>query len=300
MRADLDVTVALAHALLAEQHPDLASLPLTVAANGWDNVMVRAGDDLVLRLPRRAVAAPLLANELAALPVLAPLLAVAVPDVAVPSPVRTGTPSEALGYPWPWSVLPWVDGVRAAATPVGSRLAWAPTLGRFLAALHRPVADGVPVPHNPFRGVALRDRRPPALDLAGRAGEVWRAAVTAPAYEGPPVWIHGDPHPANLVVAPGGGPGGTDLLAAVVDFGDVTAGDPASDLGTLWLTFDAAGRHACRAAMEAAGVTWDDATWTRARGWALVFAAAMLAHPDEHPALVPIGTHGLAALLDGA
>lgn len=295
MKADLDVTVDLAAALLREQHPDLAHLPLRVAANGWDNVMVRAGDDLVLRLPRRAVAAPLLANEGRALAHLAPLLAAAVPDVAVPLPVRHGSPSERLGYPWPWSVLPWVDGLRAAATPIASRRTWAPMLGRFLAALHQRVADGVVVPRNPFRGVALRDRLPPALDLSGRAGEIWRAAVDASGHVGPPVWIHGDPHPANLVVVPGP----PDRLAAVVDFGDVTAGDPASDLGTLWLTFDAPGRTACRAAMAVAGAAWDDATWVRAQGWALVFAAAMLAHPDEHPTLVPIGEHGLAALLDG-
>lgn len=298
MKAELDVTVTLARALLREQHPDLAHLPLTVAANGWDNVMVRAGDTLVLRLPRRAVAAPLLTNELSALPFLVPVLAAAVPDVAVPLPVRVGAPSETLGYPWPWSVLRWIGGVRAASTPVEARRAWAPTLGRVLAALHRPVADGVPVPHNPFRGIALRDRLPPALDLSGRAGEIWRAALDAPDHAGRPVWIHGDPHPANLVVAPGGGPGRADRLAAVVDFGDVTAGDPASDLGALWLTFDAAGRRACRVAMEAAGAVWDDATWARARGWALTFSAAMLAHPDEHPTLVPIGRHGLAALVD--
>ncbi len=294
MKAEIDITVALAAALLREQHPDLAHLPLRVAANGWDNVMVRAGDELVLRLPRRAVAAPLLTNERGALIHLAPRLAAAVPDVAVPLPVRDGSPSDALGYPWSWSVLRWVDGVRAAATPVKSRRVWASTLGRFLAALHQPVAEGVEIPRNPFRGVALRDRLPPAIDLSGRAGELWRAALHAPDHDGPPVWIHGDPHPANLVVA--GGP--PERLAAVVDFGDVTAGDPASDLGTLWLTFDSAGRAACRAAMAAAGARWDEATWARARGWALIFTAAMLAHPDEHPTLVPIGEHGLAALLD--
>ncbi|WP_425956977.1 aminoglycoside phosphotransferase family protein [Xylanimonas sp. McL0601] len=304
MKAELDVTVDLARALLREQHPDLADLPLRVAANGWDNVMVRAGDDLVLRLPRRAVAAPLIANELAALPLLAPALATAAPGVVVPVPLRSGRPSVALGYPWPWSVTRWVDGVAAAATPVAARRAWAPTLARFLAAVHRPLAAGVTAPGNPFRGVALRDRRPPALDLTGRVAALWQAALDADPYAGPPVWVHGDPHPANLVVVPGEQGDTPDRLAAVVDFGDITAGDPASDLGTIWLTFDAAGRAVFRATLAEAGAGpegrgWDEATWARARGWALVFAAAMLAHPEEHPSLVPIGEHAVAALVDG-
>ncbi len=296
MRADLDITVGLARALLREQHPDLADLPLRIAANGWDNVMVRAGDELALRLPRRAVAAPLVLHERTALTHLAPLLGVAVPTVRLPVPVRSGVPSAGLRYPWHWSVVRWADGAAATSTPVAARTAWAPDLGRFLAALHRPVPGGVSVPVNPYRGVALADRTPPLLDLTGRAGAVWRDALAAPPFTGPPVWLHGDPHPANLVVAPGP----PDRLAAVVDFGDVTAGDPASDLGTLWLTFDAAGRAACRAAMADAGAVWDDATWTRARGWALVFAGVLLAHPGEHPALVPAGEHGLAAVLSDA
>ncbi|GAB2466298.1 phosphotransferase [Xylanimonas ulmi] len=304
MRAELDVTVALARALLREQHPDLAALPLRVAANGWDNVMVRAGERLVLRLPRRAAAAPLVEHERAALPLLAPTLRRAVPDVVVPVPLRAGAPSAALGYPWPWSVAPWADGVAAAATPVPARRAWAPTLGRLLAALHRPPGGGVLAPHNPFRGVPLRQRARPALAETEPGARLWDAALAAAPYDGPPVWLHGDPHPANLVVAPASHHGARDRLAAVVDFGDVTAGDPASDLGSLWLTFDAAGRAACRDALTTAGAGpggagWDEATWTRARGWALVYASAMLAHPDLHPGLAPIGEHAIGELFAG-
>jgi aminoglycoside phosphotransferase (APT) family kinase protein len=296
VRADLDVTAGLARDLLREQHPDLAELPLRVAANGWDNVMVRVGDHLALRLPRREAAAPLVLHERAALAHLTPALTAAAPTMILPVPVRTGAPSAALGYPWHWNVVRWVEGSVAASTPVAARTAWAPQLGRFLAALHRPVPDGVAAPVNPYRGVALADRTPPLLDLTGRAAAVWHDALAAAPYAGPPVWLHGDPHPANLVVAPGP----PDRLAAVVDCGDVTAGDPASDLGTLWLTFDAAGRKACRAAMADAGAIWDDATWDRARGWALIFAGALLAYPEEHPALVPVGEHGLAAAVGEA
>ncbi|MEN5072458.1 aminoglycoside phosphotransferase family protein [Isoptericola cucumis] len=315
MRAEIDVDVRLTRALLAEQHPDLlADLDgdaLRVVANGWDNVMVRLGADLAVRLPRRAPAAPLVEHEQRALPALARRLRAAVPDVVVPAPLRVGRPSPALGYPWAWSVVPWVRGVGAETTPVAARAAWARDLGRVLAAVHVPAPGDAPP--NPVRGIRLQDRadaRDPAalgerLDRLppGRrdaARRLWDRALDAPAHDGPAVWLHGDPHPANLVVAPVP-EGQPDRLAAVVDWGDVTSGDPASDLGALWLCFDAAGRAACRAAIQERahdGRGWDDATWRRATGWALLYATNLVAHPDLHPTLVPIGTHGLAQLLD--
>ncbi|MCA5893926.1 aminoglycoside phosphotransferase family protein [Isoptericola sp. NEAU-Y5] len=306
--AEIDVDVPLARALLAEQHPDLldAGEP-RVVAHGWDNVMLRVGDELALRLPRRAAAAELVLHEQQALPLLAGRLRAAAPDVAVPALVRAGRPSAALGYPWSWTVVPWVDGVGADRTPVAARTAWAGTFGRFLAALHVPAPPDAPA--NRVRGVPLARRaeaRDPAalaarLDLVppGRreaARSVWRSALAAPEFDGPPVWLHGDPHPANLVV-PGGGGG---LRLAVVDWGDVTSGDPAGDLGAAWLCFDAAGLARFRNAVQAHaahGRGWDEATWVRARAWALLYATNMLAHPGEHPRMVPIGEHGLAHLL---
>jgi hypothetical protein len=37
-------------AVLREQHPDLAELPLTLGALSWDNQLWRLGDDLAVRL----------------------------------------------------------------------------------------------------------------------------------------------------------------------------------------------------------------------------------------------------------
>ena len=42
-------------------------------------------------------------------------------------------------------------------------------------------------------------------------------------WQGPPVWLHGDLHPANVVVSDG-------TLSGVIDFGELCAGDPATDL----------------------------------------------------------------------
>ena len=51
--ADVDVSVDLVRALLRDQHPDLADLSLRVVASGWDNVVLRLGDRLAVRVPRR-------------------------------------------------------------------------------------------------------------------------------------------------------------------------------------------------------------------------------------------------------
>ena len=82
-------------------------------------------------------------------------------------------------------------------------------------------------------------------------------------------------------------------LRAVIDFGDVTSGDPASDLSTAWLTFDADGRAAFRDRL-----THDDATWRRAQAWALHMAVACSrCTPSTTPPSREIGRHGIAEAL---
>ncbi|WP_369796704.1 aminoglycoside phosphotransferase family protein [Cellulomonas sp. URHE0023] len=276
------MTDTLVRTLLNEQHPDLAERPLSWAGTGWDNALWRLGDDLAARLPVRAAAAPLVAHEQQWLPVLAPGL-----PVDVPVPVRVGTASST--YPWAWSVVPWFDAVAAHHTPVAERSAWAAHLAEVFLALHRPAPGNAPV--NPVRGIPVpRDRlaeRLATLDVpdSDRILERFRDLADAPAWDGAALWLHGDPHPANLLVQGG-------ALRAVIDFGDLTSGDPASDLATAWLTFDSDGREAFRQ-----GLRYDDATWRRARAWALHLAVMFLLHPDEHPGLVPIGLHGLSQAL---
>ena len=147
--AEIDVDAALVTALLEEQHPDLASLPVQLVANGWDNAMFRIGTDLTARLPRRLLAVPLLLKERRWLPVVAHGL-----PLPVPVPLRSGEPGA--GYPWPWAIGPWLPGEPAEVAPPADPSVAAEVLGRFVAALHRPApADAPP---NPFRGVPLSER----------------------------------------------------------------------------------------------------------------------------------------------
>jgi aminoglycoside phosphotransferase (APT) family kinase protein len=296
--AEVDLSPGLVRALLAAQHPDLADLPVRLVAHGWDNATFRLGDDLAVRLPRREAAARLVEHEQQWLPVLAALC-----PVPVPAPVRVGVPGALFG--WSWSVVPWFDGPPAADQPVADRTAWAADLAEALAALHVPAAAEAPV--NPVRGGSLAGRAAALgerLDAGhldaelpaarARAEALWHDALAAPAWPGPPLWLHGDPHPANLVARDG-------ALTALLDFGDLTGGDPACDLATAWLTFDAAGRSVFRRRTDdlarAAGGPEDPGLWRRSAGWALVMASAMVTHGDDDPVIAAIGRHALRGLL---
>lgn len=302
--AEVEVTPALVRGLLAVQHPDLANLPLRVVANGWDNVVLRLGDALAVRVPRRAVAATLVVHEQRWLPTLAPAL-----PVAVPAPVRIGTPSAAdPHYPWSWSVVPWLSGALVLDVPVARRVPIADGLADVVVALHTPAPPDAP--HNAVRGVALRTRTAAVLERlesgrVPRADEVralWGVIAAIEPWPGPPVWLHGDLHPANLLASPGANHHDRATaeplsLSAVLDFGDITAGDPATDLATAWLTFDAVGRARFRARVDA-GLRYDAATWARAQGWALTMATGLLAHSDDSATMHAMGAHALAQVLD--
>ncbi len=262
--AEVRVDTGLARALLRDQHPDLAEKPLTALAAGWDNAMFRIGERWLMRLPRRALAAGLTVHEQRWLPELAPRL-----PLPVSVPLRTGAPGQ--GYPWNWSVLRWLPGEAADLTPPARTAAAA--LAGFLAHLHQPAP--LEAPHNPYRGVPLAQRRTvvderlrrlqarhPAVD--DTIMELWQAALDAtPARSSG--WIHGDLHARNVLVADG-------AISAVIDWGDICAGDPATDLAAAWMLFDdAAARRAVQEHYPA-----DPDTWRRARGWAISFGSVLL------------------------
>src|SRR6516164_9130358 len=109
--SEVAIDEALVRALLVEQHPDLAGLRITSTSAGWDNHLFRLGDHLAVRLPRRGLASDLILHEQQWLPKLGPRL-----PLPIPVPVRMGRPG--CGYPWSWSVVPWLVGESAAVTPL--------------------------------------------------------------------------------------------------------------------------------------------------------------------------------------
>ncbi len=288
--AEVAADAEIAARLVREQHPDLAG-SLTLVASGWDNTLYRLGDELCLRLPRRQVAADLVLNEYRWLPAIAARV-----SVQVPAPVRLGAPAGC--YPWHWTISRWIDGEPAAALPPGERGAIAARLARFMNELHVPAPGDAP--RNPVRGVplahrtrAVRDRLSSGLlPDADALWALWERLLTVPAWPGPPLWLHGDPHPANVLVdrpAAGGPP----RLAAMLDFGDLTGGDPATDLAAGWLLFGQRARAVFRAKVAGA----DASTWQRARGWALNMGTAIAASSADNPTMAAIGAHALTQVL---
>ncbi|RDV43874.1 phosphotransferase [Leifsonia sp. ku-ls] len=283
--SDIPVDEELVARLLSEQHPDLVG-PLRLVSDGWDNRLFRLGDTLAVRIPRREAAAHLIEHEQRMLPGIAARV-----STPVPVPVRVGVPSET--FPWPWSVVEWLDGVDGASVGPADRSRLAEPLARFVGELAVPEPDA---PRNPVRGVPLAERhetvRLRLRSLAGRREvsgleQAWREALDAPRWDGPPLLLHGDLHPGNLLLDTSGG------LAAVVDFGDVTSGDPATDLATAWLTFDGEARERFRVALPSPA---DAATWRRARGWAVAMASALATASDDNPRMASIAHHALDQL----
>ncbi len=286
--ADLEIDEALIRALLAEQHPDLAALPIRMAAFGWDNAMARLGSDLCVRLPRRGVAAFLALKEHRWLSELAPRL-----PLAVPAPLRIGAPSAT--YPWPWSICPWIEG--RTADEAAPRDDQAPALAAFLRALHQTAPADAPL--NAVRGVRLATREAALaerIDRLAQRGEPLSPAVRAALAEGlaapadaSHVWLHGDLHPLNIIVRDG-------VLAAVIDWGDLCAGDSATDLAAVWMLFE--NKVAREAALDAYAPS--QALYARGRGWAAFFAIVLRdAGLINNPALARAGAATMARIADG-
>jgi aminoglycoside phosphotransferase (APT) family kinase protein len=288
--AEVVVSADLVRRLLARQHPDLADLPLRFLANGWDNVMFRLGQERVVRLPRREIAATIILNEQRWLPGLAGKL-----PIPIPYPERTGVPAD--GYPWSWSIVPYLPGSPAADGPPLDPEYAATAIGGFLGALHMPAPPDAPL--NPVRGVPLRAREQAfAANLHVVSGidsdavlDVWASAIAAPGHAGPPAWVHGDLHPANILVHDG-------RISGVIDFGDITAGDPAADLSVAWMLLPPRAHGVFRSAYEAIGNGMiDDAMWSRARGWAIALGVMFLAHSADNPQLHAVGHRAVHAAL---
>ncbi|MFG3254070.1 aminoglycoside phosphotransferase family protein [Streptomyces sp. NPDC048172] len=306
-----EITPALVRHLVARQFPHWAELPVTrVPSTGTVNAMFRLGDDMAVRLPRIPGGVEDVEREHDWLPYLAPRLPVPVPRV-----LGKGLPAPDDGYPWPWTVLRWLDGanpvVGGLADPEGLALG----LAEFVAALRRVDATGGPPAH---RGGPLAALDGPTREALGRLGALsarglvdldaeevaaltaaWERALAAPRWPGPPVWVHSDLMPGNLLVREDG------ALGAVIDFGTLGVGDPACDLVAAWYVLPPDARETFRAALvgspgesEGAREREESALWERGRGWALSMAATQYPYYREtNPPFAADALSTLQALL---
>ncbi len=267
---EVEITAELARALLADQHPDLADLPIVHVEDGWDNVMFRLGDELALRMPRRRAGGALILTEQRWLPQFAPRL-----PLPTPSSAPVGAPGR--GYPFGWSVVPWLQGEPSDLAPPDA--GQGEVLADFLAALHQPApADA---PHNPYRGSVALETRAEAFELRYAEAQAMHGQLSpalrrrwdagrGTAVDVPRSWFHGDLHGRNVLVKDG-------RLSGVIDWGDMAAGDPACDLASVWMLLpDLEARRRAMAAYPAS-----EATWVRARGWAALMTTMLLSITDN-------------------
>jgi aminoglycoside phosphotransferase (APT) family kinase protein len=278
---ELEIDEALVRALLAEQFPEWAALPLArVEPDGTVNVIYRLGGSLSVRLPRRE--GPEIEDDLEFrwLPFLAPQL-----PVEIPSPVARGAPGA--GYPWYWSIHTWLDGELPTA-PLD-----ADDVAGFVAALQRIDASGGPDPSG-GRGRPLewRDRFVrDALERVEAPGalELWDRAMRAPEWTGARVWIHADLDRRNVLVRDG-------RLTGVLDWGGLGLGDPAVDVMVAWKLVAREERDRFRELLDV-----DEATWLRAQGWVVSQALIALGYytPETNPALFAEATRWLMEVIDG-
>jgi aminoglycoside phosphotransferase (APT) family kinase protein len=271
MHADeLEIDEALVRRLVARQFPEWSELPLgRVLPAGTDNAIFRLGADLSLRLARRKGPTEPGGKELEWLPRLAPLL-----PLEIPLPVAQGRPSG--DYPWFWDVHTWVAGETVPVAEIDAVQA-ARDLARLVAALQQLSPEDAPR----GRGIPLAERDAEVrywlarFDRASEATAEWERALSAPHWDGPPVWHHGDLDMRNWLVREG-------RITGVIDWGAMGVGDPACDVMVAWKLHSADARDAFREALPI-----DGATWERARGWALSQAVAILAYytPENNPSL---------------
>jgi aminoglycoside phosphotransferase (APT) family kinase protein len=270
--------------LLAGQFPEWSELPIEeLPIGGTDNAIYRLGDELSVRLPIKPTNPGEQDLEFRWLPVLAPRL-----PVAIPEPLALGQPAE--GYPNEWAIHRWLPGIDATVAPLDLEQA-AIDLADLIAALWRIDPAGGP---GGGRGGPLAPRDEQTRSCIAELGldaalPVWEAALAAPVYDGPPRWLHGDLDNRNLLLE-------DRRITGILDWSCACVGDPACDVKVAWAVLDAETRPVFRARL---GV--DDATWARARGWAV--SQAVIALPyyrGTYPAIVREAEGWLSqALWDG-
>ncbi len=263
--AEISIDESLIRSLVQQQFPRLSDLPLTYLNEGWDNVMYRLGDEYLIRIPRRQQAVPFIEREQRWLRQLAPHL-----PLPTPVPLHLGMAQD--NYPWPWSIVSWQDGKMAAGQNIVD--SEAERLALFLQTLHQfPVPEAPP--HNPQRSCTLSakaDGTQQRMDTFLASGLIstdiinhWEKAVELNCPDNQRSLIHGDLHPKNILVQDGS-------ITAIIDWGDFTLGDPATDLAIIWMLFSK--KQVRTNALQTYQA--DQELVGRAIGWAIFFGTILL------------------------
>jgi aminoglycoside phosphotransferase (APT) family kinase protein len=256
-----EIDAALVERLIASQFPKWKDLQVQpVLLSGSDNRTFHLGSEMLVRMPSSQEYSSQVEKEQYFLPKLAPFL-----PLPIPTPIDLGEPMH--GYPWKWSIYRWIDGEPVSLGFIEDLSEFAKSLALFLKALQSVDSTGGPLagPQSFHRGgsLAIYDEEvqralsylPAKIDTVS-AQNIWKTALSS-SWKHSPVWVHGDVSAGNLLVNHG-------RLFAVLDFGQLSVGDPACDLAINWTLFQGESRDVFQRSFD-----FDAATWNRALGWVL-------------------------------
>ncbi len=262
--AEIEINEELVSGLIQTQFPEFSDQPISFLSEGYDNANFRLGNSHLIRLPRRTLGSELISNEIIWLPKLEPLL-----PIPVPSPVHVGKATK--DYPWLWTINPFFEGTSALNQSL--KESELQRLIIFLKELHQINPEGVP--ENPYRDLPLSEKatsiqrhittlESKGIKITEDILQIWKMAAEEP-IDSNQTLIHGDLHPDNIIL-------NNRKIEAVIDWGDLTKGDPATDLASIWmLTDDPIIRSD---AFDEYGAT--PSTILRSKGWAIFYGITFL------------------------
>jgi aminoglycoside phosphotransferase (APT) family kinase protein len=276
------------------QFPALRPARAAFVDQGWDSETYAVNGEWIVRFPKREDVVPSQTLERTLLAVLAPRL-----PVPIPVPSLLGEPCAE--FPFPFLGYRRLEGVQAVdlrPSDVDGE-ALARRLAAFVTALHAvPAAEAIAL------GVPERPPRDP-LDARDRHARVWRevrgavpaalaargdaffAAPPPPEAAFPLRLTHADVTYDHVLLTPDGRD-----VAGVIDWGDVSVGDPAWDFAGLLAWF---GEPFARRVLDRYGVPADPGLLGRIRRGAVYASSAALwwGVRGGRPRDVAAGTRGL-------
>lgn len=253
---EISINLEIVQRLLNEQFPHLADRPINqVQPTGTVNAIFRLGDDLCVRLPRRAGWADNIDREWTFLKNFMYQF-----SLTIPKPFARGKPMNT--YPFPWAIYQWIEGMAYHNDLILDKRQAARDLAGFILELRNIGAhEGPHGGRAPLSDLDSQTRTAIAslgsFVNAGALLDLWEISLNALPWNREPARIHGDLIKPNLLVNGG-------RITAVIDFGGVGVGDPASDIVPAWSVFSKKARKVFREILSV-----DDDTWHRARGYAL-------------------------------
>lgn len=277
MMHENEITIDVSHIkqLLHAQFPQWTNLEIKeITSSGTDNRIFRLGDDMCIRLPRIPGVDESIDREMMWLLHLVESLPTEIPHI-----LAKGMPSAF--YPFHWTVCRWIKGENAFDTEIQDMHQLAIDLAAFLRDLHKIDTYNAPLSR---RGVSLSTRQnfDPGEDFIN----IWEECLQAKPWDKPPVWLHGDLLPTNILIK-------NDRLHGILDFSFMGIGDPACDLIPAWGLLSCDTRTIFREKLDV-----DDDTWLRGKGWALSIAATILPYyKDTNPVLVAIAQRMLKEIM---